>query len=124
MNIGKILKTKINLNFRLNINFFRQNVSKDKIFTTLMPTSNVNSLCLYPHSGVVFAACDEQRAQAFFVPALGVAPKWCAFLDSITEELEEEKNDSVYEDFKFVTCADLKELGFYLSYILILDFGL
>ncbi len=27
--------------------------------------------------------------QVHFIPALGPAPKWCSFLDSLTEELEE-----------------------------------
>jgi len=33
----------------------------------------------------------------YFVPALGPAPKWCSFLDSLTEELEETKRTEVYE---------------------------
>ena len=38
---------------------------------------------------------------AFFVPALGPAPKWCSFLDNLTEELEEQ-SAGVFEDYKFV----------------------
>jgi ribosome biogenesis protein ENP2 len=63
--------------------------------------------------------------------ALGIAPKWCTFLDNITEELEEKpadtgKNDcsvyrkqcscvsyliSVYDDYKFLTLKELETLG-------------
>ena len=46
----------------------------------------------------------------FFVPEIGPAPKWCSFLENITEELEETKNYSVYEDFKFLTQKDLEAI--------------
>ena len=48
--------------------------------------------------------------EIFFVPEIGPAPKWCSFLENITEELEETKNYSVYEDFKFLTQKDLEEI--------------
>lgn len=48
--------------------------------------------------------------EIFFVPEIGPAPKWCSFLENITEELEETKNYSVYEDFKFLTHKDLEAI--------------
>ena len=45
--------------------------------------------------------------RAYFVPALGPAPKWCSFLESLTEEMEERGNPTVYDDYRFVTRADL-----------------
>ncbi len=49
------------------------------------------------------------------MPALGPAPKWCSFLDSITEELEEERSSTgdvlLYDDYKFVTREELVRLG-------------
>jgi ribosome biogenesis protein ENP2 len=48
--------------------------------------------------------------EIFFVPEIGPAPKWCSFLENITEELEETKNYSVYEDFKFLTYKDLEAI--------------
>lgn len=47
------------------------------------------------------------RMRAYFVPSLGPAPKWCAFLESLTEELEESANPTVYDDYRFVTRPDL-----------------
>ena len=44
---------------------------------------------------------------SYYVPALGPAPRWCSFLDVLTEELEEEQEASVYEDYKFVTTAEV-----------------
>jgi len=48
--------------------------------------------------------------EIFYVPEIGPAPKWCSFLENITEELEETKNYSVYEDFKFLTYKDLEAI--------------
>ena len=42
---------------------------------------------------------------------MGPAPKWCSFLDSLVEELEEDKEVTVYDDYKFVTTKDLEALG-------------
>ena len=42
---------------------------------------------------------------------LGPAPRWCSFLDNITEELEENPEPTVYDDYKFVTTKDLDNLG-------------
>lgn len=47
----------------------------------------------------------------FFVPAIGPAPKWCSYLESITEELEETDQPAVYDDYKFLTKAQLEEIG-------------
>uniref|UniRef100_A0AAQ4Q5W2 Nucleolar protein 10 n=1 Tax=Gasterosteus aculeatus aculeatus TaxID=481459 RepID=A0AAQ4Q5W2_GASAC len=43
--------------------------------------------------------------------ALGPAPRWCSFLDNLTEELEESPESTVYDDYKFVTRKDLENLG-------------
>jgi ribosome biogenesis protein ENP2 len=48
---------------------------------------------------------------SYYVPALGPAPRWCSFLDGITEELEEEVGGSVYDDYKFVTKQEVEALG-------------
>ena len=61
---------------------------------------------------------------------MGNAPKWCTFLDNITEELEEKPADTglscysfenhshrhilqflVYDDYKFLTLKELDTLG-------------
>ena len=40
--------------------------------------------------------------QAYFIPSLGPAPKWCSFLENLTEELEETANPTVYDDYRFI----------------------
>ena len=49
--------------------------------------------------------------QAYFIPSLGPAPRWCSFLESLTEELEETDAPAVYDDYRFVTKAELDRLG-------------
>lgn len=43
-------------------------------------------------SGVILVAGEQPRMMAFYVPQIGVAPYWCSFIDSLTEELEESES--------------------------------
>jgi ribosome biogenesis protein ENP2 len=49
--------------------------------------------------------------QIYFIPSTGPAPKFCSFLENITEELEETKDYNVYEDFKFLSINDLQQIS-------------
>ena len=82
-------------------------------------------------SGLVLCAGEQPKMQAFYCPALGAAPRWCSFLDNITEELEEHDHNeagndklgtstdmmtgkatgTIYEDYKFLTRSEIDELG-------------
>lgn len=81
-------------------------------------------------SGVLLCATDQPKMDSYYIPALGVAPKWCSFLESITEELEERdlhrngngaggasnfvqdgQDETIYENYKFVSRDDLEKLG-------------
>lgn len=76
-------------------------------------------------SGLVLCAGEQAKMQAFYCPVLGSAPRWCSFLDSITEELEEKDRSeetsnmditgnaggSIYEDYKFLTRSEIEVLG-------------
>lgn len=56
-------------------------------------------------------ANEGVQIQTFYVPSIGPAPRWCAFLDNLTEEMEEGQNKRVYDDYKFVTRKELTQLG-------------
>jgi len=71
----------------------------------------INDVALRPDSGLLMAACDSARIQAYFVPSLGPAPTWCNFLENLTEEMEENTNVSMYDDYRFVTKSELEKLG-------------
>ena len=57
------------------------------------------------NSGLVFVAAEQPKVLSFFIPALGTAPRWCSFLDNLAEELE----GGVYEDYKFVGIFVIRE---------------
>ena len=39
------------------------------------------------------------------MPGLGPAPRWCSFLEGLTEELEETATPSIYEDYRSAFCS-------------------
>jgi ribosome biogenesis protein ENP2 len=47
----------------------------------------------------------------YYIPQLGPAPRWCSFLENLTEELEDQTTRTVYEDYKFVDRNELATLG-------------
>ena len=53
----------------------------------------------------------NQLLKFFLFQSLGPAPRWCSFLDNLTEELEENPEPTIYDDYKFVTTKDLDNLG-------------
>lgn len=77
-------------------------------------------------SGMLMIGGEQSKVMNYYIPQLGPAPRWCSFLENITEELEESTTSSlimggagagnsaatnVYEDYKFVTKAEMEELG-------------
>lgn len=44
---------------------------------------------------------DNPKIGAYFIPSLGPAPRWCSFLEGLTEELEE-CAPTVYDDYRWV----------------------
>ena len=77
------------------------------------------------NSGLLLCTGEQSKVQSFYCPMLGPAPKWCSFLDNITEELEEKdgaldkaaagdemvQTETIYEDYKFLTRAEIDQLG-------------
>lgn len=79
--------------------------------------TNLNQVIQYPGSGLLMAAVEATQMAAWYVPALGPAPRWCSFIDNITDEIEMTDMANVggsgvnaYEDFKFVDQAELERL--------------
>ncbi|GLH04953.1 Nucleolar protein 10 [Gryllus bimaculatus] len=82
-----------------------------KPFTSIEATADFNNLCYVRDSGLMFIANENTKILTYYIPSMGPAPKWCSFLDALTEELEESKSETVYDDYKFVTKKELEELG-------------
>ncbi|XP_055713633.1 nucleolar protein 10 [Phlebotomus papatasi] len=82
-----------------------------KQFAFIESTSDFNDFCTIPNTGMLFFAQEDKRMQTFYVPQLGPAPRWCSFLDNLTEELDTELVQNIYDDYKFVTKQELAELN-------------
>lgn len=90
-------------------------------WTSVEPAVDLNHVEWVKDSGMLLTANEGKQQHSFFIPQLGPAPKWCAFLDNIVEEMAEDPNDpnafgagatgQVYDNFKFLTTAQLKTLN-------------
>ncbi|XP_017247710.1 uncharacterized protein LOC108218998 isoform X2 [Daucus carota subsp. sativus] len=80
--------------------------------TSIEPTAgNINDICVFDNSGLMLLALENTQIPSYFIPALGPAPKWCSYLENLTEELEEGGQTTIYDDFKFLTKEDLEKLN-------------
>eukprot|EP00850_Spirogloea_muscicola_P014821 SM000109S14135 [mRNA] locus=s109:19278:23306:- [translate_table: standard] len=87
------------------------NPETPETLTSIEPSEgDINDVCNVKDSGLLLLALDAPRMQNFFIPELGPAPQWCSFLDNLTEEMEEERETVVYDNFKFVTHDELERL--------------
>ncbi|KII68389.1 Nucleolar protein 10 [Thelohanellus kitauei] len=82
-----------------------------KMLTTIETNDPINDFCIFPNSGLVFFANDSPHSGIYFVPSIGMAPKWCSYLDNLTDGMEEVSNTQIYDDYKFITRPELEELG-------------
>uniref|UniRef100_A0A6M2DIP1 Putative nucleolar protein 10 n=1 Tax=Xenopsylla cheopis TaxID=163159 RepID=A0A6M2DIP1_XENCH len=84
--------------------------SSGKQYTAIESNSDLNSLCVVPNSGLFFMANEDTKMLTYYIPSLGPAPHWCSFLDTLTEELQSQVTQDIYDDYKFVTLEELKVL--------------
>lgn len=87
------------------------NRNTGKAYTAIEPGTELNDLCVIPGSGLLFMANEAPKVLTYYIPSIGTAPKWCSFLDNLTEELEESSETIVYDDYKFLTRRELEDLG-------------
>ncbi|KAG8747715.1 hypothetical protein FRC10_011842 [Ceratobasidium sp. 414] len=80
-------------------------------FASVTPSTDINHLHHVPGSGMIMLANEGIQMTSYYIPQLGPAPRWCSFLDNITEEMEEQTARNVYEDYKFVERGELDRLG-------------
>ena len=90
-------------------------------WSAVEPDVDLNDVAWYPDSGMLLTANEGRQQHAFFIPQLGPAPRWCAFLDNIVEEMAEDPEDpnsfgaekagQVYDNYKFLTSEQLQALS-------------
>ncbi|WPK23187.1 hypothetical protein PUMCH_000415 [Australozyma saopauloensis] len=82
-----------------------------KPFTSMEPNVDINDVEYVKDSGMFFFANEGMPMHSYYIPNLGPAPKWCSFLDNITEELEEKPSDTIYSNYRFITRDDVAKLN-------------
>ncbi|KZT28098.1 WD40 repeat-like protein [Neolentinus lepideus HHB14362 ss-1] len=80
-------------------------------FASITPATDINDVHHIPGSGLLMVANEGIKMTTYYIPQLGPAPRWCSFLENITEELEDQTTRTIYEDFKFVEKSELESLG-------------
>ena len=80
-------------------------------YTAIEPGQEINDALVWDQTGLVLLALENKTPGCYFAPSLGAAPKWCSFLENLTEEMEETVTNSVYDDYRFVTREELEKLG-------------
>jgi ribosome biogenesis protein ENP2 len=80
---------------------------KGRVYCSVEPPADINDVCYVGTSGLIFMAAEQSKCMSYFIPSLGPAPKWCSFLENLTEEMEEDQQ-GIYEDYKFVTKEELE----------------
>ncbi|KAJ0865366.1 putative transcription factor WD40-like family [Helianthus annuus] len=80
--------------------------------TSIEPTGGaINDMCVFNESGLMLLALDTSQIPSYFLPSLGPAPKWCSYMENLTEELEEDAQTTIYDDYKFLTKEELEKLN-------------
>lgn len=76
-------------------------------FASVTPAYDVNHVHHLPATGLLMLANEGIQMTSYYIPQLGPAPKWCSFLDNITEEMEDQTIRNLYEDYKFIERDEL-----------------
>ncbi|CCK70120.1 ribosome biosynthesis protein ENP2 KNAG_0D03740 [Huiozyma naganishii CBS 8797] len=80
-------------------------------YASMEPSVDINDIEHVKGTGMFFTANEGIPMHTYYIPNLGPSPRWCSFLDSITEELEEKPSDSVYSNYRFITRKDVAKLN-------------
>lgn len=95
-------------------------------WTSIEPAVDLNHVEYIPKTGMFLTANEGRQQHAFLIPQLGPAPKWCAFLDNLVEEMAEDAQDpasfggadgnlnsagAVYDNYKFLSVPQLRQLS-------------
>ena len=89
------------------------NQDSGDLFTSIETSADSADVCVLggagqngaASSGLLALAGEQERIMCYFIPELGPAPKWCHYLDSITEELDK-ANDKVRGRFTLLQYCD------------------
>jgi ribosome biogenesis protein ENP2 len=98
-------------------------VESGDLWANMEPAVDLNHVEWVPDSGMLLTANEGRQQHSFLIPQLGPAPRWCAFLDNLVEEMAEDGDDpnafksagtgggEVYDNYKFLDMKQLRELS-------------
>lgn len=86
-------------------------INNRNLWTTIESTDDINDFLLDSNSGLIMTACEGGAIDTYFIPTLGPAPRWCSFLENLTEEMEESGQNDIYGNYKFLTRSEIASLG-------------
>jgi ribosome biogenesis protein ENP2 len=82
-----------------------------KTFVNVEPSFDITTTHVVPNTGMIMVGGENPRMNIYYIPDLAPAPKWAAFLDNMTDELEGDAKQAIYQDFKFITREEIDRLG-------------
>ncbi|CCL99104.1 uncharacterized protein FIBRA_01118 [Fibroporia radiculosa] len=85
--------------------------SPEANFASITPAQDINDVHHVPDSGLLMLANEGIQMTTYFIPQLGPAPRWCSFLENLTEEMEDQTARTAYQDYKFIERSELASLG-------------
>ncbi len=81
------------------------------LFTAVESKFKIHGVKPFLDSGLLLVPQEARRIGTYFIPALGVAPKWCSFIENMTEELEEKQTETIYNEYKFLTREEVDAIS-------------
>lgn len=82
-----------------------------KPFASMEPSVDINDVEYIKNSGMFLMANEGMAMHSYYIPNLGPAPRWCSFLENVTEEMEERPTDTIYSNYRFITRDDVTKLN-------------
>jgi len=80
-------------------------------WVSMEPDVDVNDVEWCRNTGLLLTANEGPDQHAFFIPELGPAPSWCRVLDTQVEETVDISRGTVYDNYQFLTMAELRSLS-------------
>lgn len=83
--------------------------STGKVLAAIQPSFDANAFTV--SEGIVFIGGNTEEMKTYYVPSLGPIPEWCSSLEGATEEMDEIRKSTYYEQYRFITEEELVGLN-------------
>ena len=73
------------------VKVWEQNSGDNYVAVEPRDGKEINDIVCWENSGLVFTIMEDPKIGCYFIPGLVRLPKWCSFLENLTEEMEEQR---------------------------------